>query len=95
MFGISLSIVLVTLFYMILGFVIRKMNKASETHLQTLSGILIYICNPFLEISAFMSLDFSAVSYTHLDVYKRQVAGLSISTYPSSRRLFSYVDSEK
>ena len=59
MFGISLSIVLVTLFYMILGFVIRKMNKASETHLQTLSGILIYICNPFLEISAFMSLDFS------------------------------------
>ena len=59
MFGISLSIVLVTLFYMILGFVIRKMNKDSETHLQTLSGILIYICNPFLEISAFMSLDFS------------------------------------
>ena len=59
MFSIALSNVLVTLFYMIPGFVVRKMNKASETHLQTLSGILIYICTPFLEISAFMSLDFS------------------------------------
>ena len=51
--------VLITLFYIFPGFIIRKMNKASSDHLPTLSAILVYIGTPFLLLSAFMSLEFS------------------------------------
>lgn len=58
-FQIAFVNVLVTLFYMLPGYVIRKMGKANSDHLPTLSAVLIYIGTPFLEVSAFMSLDFS------------------------------------
>lgn len=59
MFTIAASNVLITLFYMIPGFILRKMHKASEDHLPTLSAILIYIGTPFLELKTFLSLEFS------------------------------------
>ena len=31
-----------------------------------------------------MSLQFNPVSYTHLDVYKRQMVGLTMCTRPTS-----------
>ena len=58
-FQIAFVNVLITLFYIVPGFVIRKMNKASSEHLPTLSAVLVYIGGPFLVVSAFMSLDFS------------------------------------
>ena len=58
-FQIALVNVLVTLFYIVPGFVIRKMNKASSEHLPTLSAVLVYIGGPFLVTSAFLSLDYS------------------------------------
>lgn len=58
-FQIVLVNVLITLFYILPGFILRKMNKASAEHLPTLSAILVYIGTPFLLLSAFMSLEFS------------------------------------
>ena len=58
-FQIALINVLITLFYPVPGFIVRKMGKVSPEHLPTLSAVLVYIGNPFLCVSAFMSLDFS------------------------------------
>ena len=58
-FQIALTQVLLTLFYILPGFVISKMKKASAGHLPTLSAVLVYVCGPCLHISAFISMDFS------------------------------------
>ena len=58
-FQIALTQVLLTLFYILPGYAVSKMKKASAGHLPTLSAVLIYICGPCLHISAFISLDFS------------------------------------
>ncbi|MBQ9760723.1 MAG: AEC family transporter [Clostridia bacterium] len=58
-FQIALVNVLITLFYLVPGYIVRKMGKVSPEHLPTLSAVLVYIGNPFLCVSAFMSLDFS------------------------------------
>ncbi len=59
-FEISLSNVLITLFYILPGFVIGKMKKTSTEHLPTLSAVLIYVCMPFLVVSSMLSIDYSA-----------------------------------
>ncbi len=58
-FEIALSNVLLTLFYIIPGYAVCKMKKTLPEHLPGLSGVLIYIGTPFLEISAFISLDYT------------------------------------
>lgn len=60
-FQIALINVLITLFYMVPGYIVCKMKKAKPEHLSTLSAVLVYIGNPFLCVSAFMSLDFSVM----------------------------------
>ena len=64
-FEIALSNVLLTLFYIVPGYIICKMKKASVDHLSTISSILIYGCSPCLVISSFLKLDFSVS-----DLYK-------------------------
>ena len=58
-FRITLTNVLMTLFYIIPGFILRKAKIVSEKELGTLSGILIYAGTPFLVINAFLQMDFS------------------------------------
>lgn len=58
-FEIALSNVLATLFFIIPGFTICKMNKALPSHLPTLSAVLIYIGTPFLEIHMFLQLEYT------------------------------------
>ncbi|MBR4896484.1 MAG: AEC family transporter [Clostridia bacterium] len=69
MFSIVLSNVLVTLFYLIPGFILRKMGKVKPEHLPTLSAILIYIGTPFLEISAFMHMEFSWTDVGNMGIF--------------------------
>ena len=69
MFSIALSNVLVTLFYLLPGFVLRKMGKAKPEHLPTLSAILVYIGTPFLEISAFMNMEFSWTDVGNMGIF--------------------------
>lgn len=59
MFFTALQNVLITVFYAAPGFIVRRMGKISEEHISSLSAVLIYICTPFLEISAFMRLEYS------------------------------------
>lgn len=58
-FNIALSNVIVTLLYILPGFLVCKMRRAVADHLSTLSGVLIYICGPCMVISSFLALDFS------------------------------------
>lgn len=58
-FDIALSNVLVTLMYILPGFLVCKLKRASADHLSTLSGILVYACAPCMVISSFLALDFS------------------------------------
>ena len=58
-FQVALSNVLLTLFYIVPGFLICKMKKVSAEHLSTMSAILIYVCAPCMIINSFWQLDFS------------------------------------
>lgn len=58
-FNIALSNVLVTLMYILPGFIVCKLKRASADHLSTLSGVLVYGCSPCMVISSFLALDFS------------------------------------
>lgn len=68
-FTVALSNVLLTLFYILPGFVICKMKKAKSEHLPTLSAVLIYVGTPFLEVAAFMSLDFSLKDLKNMGLF--------------------------
>ena len=58
-FQIALSQVVLTLLYIMPGYLLSKAKKTSAQHLPTFSAILIYVCGPCLHISAFISIDFS------------------------------------
>ena len=58
-FKIAFFNVLLSLMYMLPGFVMCKVKKASASHLSTISAILIYVCSPCMVVSSFISLDFS------------------------------------
>lgn len=59
MFTIALSNVLLTLVYAIPGYLLCRMGKAKDSHLPTLSAVLVYICSPCMIVSSFLKLDFS------------------------------------
>ncbi len=65
-FQVALGQVLLTLFYILPGYLISKMKKASAQHLPTLSAILVYVCGPCLHISAFLSLDYSRDTFRNM-----------------------------
>lgn len=53
-FGVAFSNVLLTLLYIIPGFICCKTRIAKAEHLSTLSAILVYICSPCMVVSSFM-----------------------------------------
>ena len=69
LFTISLSTVLVTIAFIIPGYILCKMKKATAEHLPTLSGLLIYVGTPFMIVSNFMSLDYSLESLKNMGIY--------------------------
>ena len=58
-FQIALSNVILTLLYILPGFLVCKFKKASAAHLSSMSGILIYVCSPCMVLSCFLPLEFS------------------------------------
>lgn len=68
-FQIALFNVLITLFYIIPGFIVSKMKKAHTSHLATMSAVLIYVCAPCMVISSFMSLDFSINALKNMGLF--------------------------
>lgn len=57
MFTITLSNVLLTLCYMLPGYILCKCKKAAADHLPTLSAILIFFCSPCLITNSFLSIE--------------------------------------
>ena len=58
-FQVAFTQVVVTLLYILPGYLLGKTKKANPQHLPTLSAALIYVCGPCMHISAFLSMDFS------------------------------------
>ena len=58
-FQIALSNVILTLLYILPGFLACKFKKATADHLSSMSGILIYACSPCMVLSCFLPLEFS------------------------------------
>lgn len=61
--------VLISLLYMIPGFILCKTKKAVANHLSTVSAILIYICSPCMIISSFMSLEFNMSNLLYMSLF--------------------------
>ena len=59
MFTIAFSNVLLTLMYIVPGFLLCKGKKAVADHLPTLSAVLVYLCSPCMIVSSFLKLDYS------------------------------------
>ena len=58
-FQITFTNVILMLLYIVPGYLICKMKKASADHLSTVSAVLVYGCSPCLVVSSFLALDFS------------------------------------
>lgn len=68
-FQISLANVLMTLFYILPGFVIGKMKKTSTAHLPTISSVLVYVCMPCLVVSSLLSIKHSAEGLKNMGLF--------------------------
>lgn len=68
-FQITFSNVLLTLVYIIPGYIICKVKKASAEHLSTLSSVLVYILSPCMIISSFISLDYSTQNLVNMGLF--------------------------
>ncbi len=55
--------VLISLAFIIPGFILCKFKKASANHLSTLSTILVYVCGPCMIIYAFYNASLQATKY--------------------------------
>lgn len=56
-FQIALENVIVTLLYMVPGYIVCKSRKTLPQHLPGLSGVLIYICSPCMVVNAMFEQD--------------------------------------
>ncbi len=68
-FSVTFTNVLITLLYILPGFVMCKANKASAQHLPTMSAILVYVCSPCLVISNFIRLEYSAQQTINMGLF--------------------------
>lgn len=59
-FSVTFSNVLLTLLYLLPGFLLCKRKKVQADHLSTVSVILLYFCGPAMFLNALISMDFSA-----------------------------------
>ncbi len=54
----TLIVVLISLIYMLIGFLLGKTKKVTTDNLKVLSTILIYVCGPCMVINSFLNVDF-------------------------------------
>lgn len=58
-FQTTLFQVLLTLLYIVPGFILCKMKKVGAEHLSGMSAVLIYVCSPCMIVNSFLRLEFS------------------------------------
>lgn len=68
-FEIALTNVLITLLYIIPGFLLCKAKKAAADHLSTMSAVLVYVLSPCMIINSFLKLEFSWQSAANMAMF--------------------------
>lgn len=68
-FQTALSNVLITLLYIVPGFLLCKFKKAVADHLSTMSAVLIYVCSPCMIVNSFLQMDYSAVAFGKMALF--------------------------
>ncbi len=68
-FQVTFSNVLISLLYILPGFLMCKVKKASANHLSTMSAILIYVCSPCMVISSFLNLEYSPAQLWNMALF--------------------------
>ena len=68
-FDITFSNVLLTLLYILPGYIICRMGKVSPQHQSSLSGVLVYACSPCLVVASFLALDYSTENLVNMGLF--------------------------
>lgn len=68
-FQVTAINVLLMLFYLSIGYVLAKCNKAVDTHARTISSLLLYVCGPAMIISAFNSLSYNSNDFINMSLF--------------------------
>lgn len=68
-FKIAFSNVILTLLYILPGFLLCKFKKVSAEHLSSMSAILVYVCAPCLIINSFLQLDFTPLGFGYMALF--------------------------
>lgn len=68
-FTTTLINVLLMLFYLSIGFILAKCDKACDSHARTLSSLLLYVCGPAMILSAFDSLEYSETDLKNMSLF--------------------------
>ena len=58
-FNVTFSNVLLTLLYLLPGFILCKLRKVRTEHLGSVSAVLLYICGPCMFLNALTAMDAS------------------------------------
>ena len=66
---VAFSNVLVTLLYILPGFLCCKAKIAKPEHLSTLSAILVYVCSPCMVVMSFMQIERSAAMFGRIMMF--------------------------
>ena len=66
---VAFSNVLVTLLYILPGFLCCKAKIAKPEHLSTLSAILVYVCSPCMVVMSFMQIERSAAMFGRIMLF--------------------------
>ena len=69
MFQTAFLNVLLSLLYMLPGYIFCKIKKVQPDHLSTMSYFLIYFCSPCMVISSFMGLDKSTENLIYMGLF--------------------------
>ncbi len=70
--------VILCLMYIIPGYVVCKMKKASVDHLKTLSAVLLYGCSPCMIANSFLKLEFTVDGLINLSLFFLAVSVIQI-----------------
>ncbi len=68
-FNITLTNVLLCLLYVIPGYVVCKMKKASVKHLKTMSAVLLYAGTPCMIANSFLSVEYTLDGFLNLVLF--------------------------
>lgn len=68
-FQVAFSNVVLTLLFVIPGFIICKCKKAASEHLSSMSAVLIYVCSPCMIVNSFLQLEFSWSGFGNMALF--------------------------